>query len=410
MTDSVGSTAWLASQTGQLLDFALRSLTPEGGFGWLDDLGVIDRSQNRPTWITCRMTHVAAIGTLLGHPGARQAVDHGIAALAGVFHDDQYGGWYASVDWNGQPLDDTKAAYPHAFVILATASALAAGCTAAEPVFRQALETATTHFWDETASMSVEEWDRTFTKLDPYRGANANMHTVEAYLAAADVLDLIGDATAGLWRQRAYRIADRIINREARGNDWRIPEHFDAGWHRQLGLNRDHPADQFRPYGATIGHQLEWARLCLQLHASLPAAPEWLLEAAGQLYGRALTDGWAADGADGFVYTTDWDGTPVVHERMHWVVAEAIGASAALQKAGLRETTADLLRWWTYADTYLIDHEAGSWHHELDRQNRPSATVWSGKPDIYHAIQATLLPGLPLAPAIVPALVKRQVA
>ena len=34
--------------------------------------------------------------------------------------------------------------------------------------------------------MVVEEWDEAFTTLDAYRGVNANMHTVEALLAAAD--------------------------------------------------------------------------------------------------------------------------------------------------------------------------------------------------------------------------------
>ncbi|MDQ2781543.1 MAG: AGE family epimerase/isomerase, partial [Actinomycetota bacterium] len=36
----------------------------------------------------------------------------------------------------------------------------------------------------------------------------------------------------------------------------------------------------------------------------------------------------------------------------------------------------------------------GSWHHELDEQNHPSSNVWEGKPDVYHAYQAMLLPRL----------------
>ena len=44
--------------------------------------------------------------------------------------------------------------------------------------------------------------------------------------------------------------------------------------------------------------------------------------------------------------------------------------------------------------------ERGSWHHELDTSNRPQASVWPGKPDLYHAVQATLIPRLPLAPIL----------
>ena len=34
----------------------------------------------------------------------------------------------------------------------------------------------------------------------------------------------------------------------------------------------------------------------------------------------------------------------------------------------------------------------------------PSGTVWTGKPDIYHAFQATLVPRLPLTPTLAGAL------
>jgi hypothetical protein len=32
-------------------------------------------------------------------------------------------------------------------------------------------------------------------------------------------------------------------------------------------------------------------------------------------------------------------------------------------------------------------------------------TVWPGKPDLYHAVQATLIPRLPLAPSMATALI-----
>src|SRR5690606_2885774 len=134
---------------------------------------------------------------------------------------------------------------------------------------------------------------------------NANMHTVEAYLAAGDVTGEV------LWHRRAGRIAARVAG-WARGNGWRIPEHFDADWSPMLEHHRDRPADPFRPYGATVGHGLEWARLLAAVDASLGSeAPEGLLEAASALHRRAVADGWAVDGADGFVYTTDWSGQPV---------------------------------------------------------------------------------------------------
>ncbi len=156
-----------------------------------------------------------------------------------------------------------------------------------------------------------------------------------------------------------------------------------------------------------MGHGLEWSRLLLHVEAA-GAGPESLLDAAQSLFARAVADGWSADGAPGFVYTTDWDGRPVVHDRMHWVAAEAIGAAAALHaRTGEPEYAARYAEWWDYTAHCLIDVERGSWHHQLDRANRPVATVWPGKPDLYHAFQATLVPQLPLAPTMASALAAR---
>jgi mannose/cellobiose epimerase-like protein (N-acyl-D-glucosamine 2-epimerase family) len=52
----------------------------------------------------------------------------------------------------------------------------------------------------------------------------------------------------------------------------------------------------------------------------------------------------------------------------------------------------------------LFDRTNGSWHHQLDASNQLTATVWPGKPDLYHAVQATVIPRLPLAPSMATAL------
>ena len=43
-----------------------------------------------------------------------------------------------------------------------------------------------------------------------------------------------------------------------------------------------------------------------------------------------------------------------------------------------------------------IDPETGAWFHELDRDNRPVMHTCPGKPDLYHAFQATLYAHTPL--------------
>jgi mannose/cellobiose epimerase-like protein (N-acyl-D-glucosamine 2-epimerase family) len=288
-----------------------------------------------------------------------------------------------------------KTAYEHAFVVLAASSAATAGRPGADALLVEALDVLDRRFWDDEAGMVVEEWDESFTTLDDYRGVNANMHTVEALLAAGDVA-------------RAQRIVTRVVHGFARGNDWRIPEHFDASWKPLPDYNRDQPAHPFRPYGATVGHWFEWSRLTLSLRAALgDAAPGWMLEDARALFDAGVREGWAVDGAEGFVYTVDWDGTPVVRQRMHWVVTEALAAAATLA-AATGDPAYEICHqhWWAYADRYLVDRAGGSWHHELGTDNRPAAGTWAGKPDVYHAFQATLVPRLPAWPAFATALAR----
>lgn len=350
------------------------------------------------------MTHVFGLGLMAaeepapGGPDAaalRALAEHGVHALLdGPLADERYGGWRAAV-----PGEDAKLGYGHAFVILAGSSATAAGVDGGEELLAAAIAAMDRHFWVDDDGMVVDRWDRGWSDLDPYRGVNANMHAVEAFLAAGDV---IGDPT---WHERAARISARVVG-WARANHWRVPEHFDDRWQLRLEHNRDRPADPFQPYGATVGHGLEWARLLVAVDGTLGvAAPAGLVDAAVALADRAVEDGWAADGETGFVYTTDWAGRPVVRSRMHWVAAEAVATADVLHRAtGDERWSRAATDWWQWIDEHLVDHERGSWRHELDERNRPASEVWPGKPDVYHAYQAALLPELPVVPAFASAL------
>ncbi|MCX6460767.1 MAG: AGE family epimerase/isomerase [Actinobacteria bacterium] len=401
MTD-IGSDAWLTHHCQSLLDFGRRVEHPLGGAAWLDDAGLPDLTHPVHTWITGRMAHVYALGHLLGDCESAPIADAMLDALRGRLRDTINGGWYSSINDNGTTPDE-KACYAQAFVVLAAASGSFAGRAGARELLDQALAEWNDRFFDAEQRMFVDLWNRDFTQCDSYRGVNGNMHSVEALLAAFD-------ATGNrLWLERALGICERVALDFAEPHGWRIPEHFDPQWNPQLELNRDQPADPFKPYGATVGHGLEWARLLLHVEASLGSdAPDWMLPAAIALFDRAAADGWNVDGAEGFVYTTDWNGQAVVHDRMHWVAAEGANSAAALHARTGEARFAELAhQWWVYINGYLIDHELGSWHHQLDRHNLPIDTVWPGKPDLYHIVQTTLIPRLPLAPGLASALAAR---
>lgn len=373
----------------ELLCFGHRFPSEGGGSYYLGDDGTPWIDRPRETWITCRMVHVYSIGKMLGHKGAGELAAAGIKGLLGELKDTVNGGWYAGITSEGKPLPN-KQCYAHAFVILAGTSGVLAGIDGAEELLKEALRIYDEKFWDENEGLAVDTWDTDFKILDDYRGLNANMHTVEAFLAAADCL---GDEK---YRVRAGRIIDRVIG-WAKDNEYRIPEHFTKDWKPDLECNKERPADPFKPYGATPGHGIEWARLitqwALSTYADDKEKSRAYIEAAEKLYNRAISDGWCADGQPGIAYTTDWEGRPVVHDRMHWTLAEAINTSAVLERVtGEDKYASDYAEYLCYLENMVHDKVNGSWYHQLDENNKLMNTVWPGKSDIYHALQATLIP------------------
>ncbi len=386
--DTAENKEFLAKMRDDLLKFGHKFPSPNGGSYYLGDDGTPWKDRPRETWITCRMAHVYSMGSFLGHEGSEELVDAALKGLLGELCDKENGGWYAGLTANDEVLPN-KQCYAHAFVILAGTSALLAERPRAKELLDKALAVYDEKFWNEKEGLSCDTWNTEFTILDSYRGINANMHTVEAFLAAADVLQ---DET---YRERAGRIIERVVE-WAKDNNWRIPEHFTEDWLPDLECNKEKPDDQFKPYGATPGHGLEWARLITQWATSTYKESleiHYYIAIAENLYNTAVADAWNSDGNPGIVYTTDWEGNPIVHDRMHWTLAEAINSAAVLYRVTKKQKYADdYAMFMEYLDDKVLDHVNGSWFHQLDANNQVIGTVWPGKSDIYHALQAVLIP------------------
>jgi mannose/cellobiose epimerase-like protein (N-acyl-D-glucosamine 2-epimerase family) len=237
----------------------------------------------------------------------------------------------------------------------------------------------------------AEEFTRDWKPFDTYRGQNSNMHLTEALMAAFEATG------REEFLSMAERVADLIVRRHAAENGWRLPEHFDSDWR----LDRDYSGSPvFRPYGTTPGHWLEWARLLLQLWELGSRHLDWLPDAARALFIQAVTDGWDHD-KGGFYYTLDWDGQPRIRDRYWWPCTEAIGAAHFL-----RTVTQDALfeewyrRLWSFCARHFIDRRNGGWFPQLGEDLRPNTGPFYGKPDIYHALQACLIPLLPTTGSI----------
>ncbi len=373
----------------RLFVFGHRFPSPGGSSWYLGDDGTPWTEKNREAYVTCRMAHVYSIASLMGYEGSEALVDAAVKGLRGELRDKEHDGWYEGLTPGGGHLSG-KQCYAHAFVILAGTSAYLAGRPEAEELLQEALEVYDRYYWNEEEGLSCDNWNTEFTVMDDYRGLNANMHSVEAFLAVADA------AGKEEYRVRAGRIIDHVLD-WAKDNHWRIPEHYTKDWEPDLEKNREKPDDPFKPYGATPGHGLEWARLITQWALSTyKEDKEGMLpyiKVSEELFRRAVEDAWNADGAPGICYTTGWDGKPIVHERMHWTLAEGINTAAVLYHVTKKQEYADAYAaFMQYLDEKVLDHVNGSWFHQMDQNNQVTGTVWPGKPDIYHALQATLIP------------------
>ena len=112
----------------------------------------------------------------------------------------------------------------------------------------------TTHFWDERAGALRRRLEPRLERRS--RPTAAPTRTCTASRRCSRPSD-------PLWLERAGRITQRLVV----DNHPRLNEHFDADWRPLPDYNRAEPAHPFRPYGATIGHWFEWARLAYTLDA-----------------------------------------------------------------------------------------------------------------------------------------------
>ena len=342
------------------------------------------------------MTHVFALAHLLGRPGA--------ARWSTTASRRCGAGWPTTTTAAGSrrstsrgPGDPDKTAYEHAFVVLAAASAEAAGRPGGTELLDDALAVLLGKFWDDEHGMVVEQWDQGWTTLDPYRGVKRQHAHGRGAARRRRRARRRRAARACAAHRRAGRA--RRAARTAGG----CPEHFDAEWTPILDYNRDEPAHPFRPYGATVGHWLEWARLALHLHAALgtPLRRGWSADA------KALFDPPCARAGRSTARTGS--STPSTGTAARRAPAHALGGRRGDRDGG-RAAPGDRRgaydAWYRTGGTTsrraFRDAERAPGTTSSTRRTGRSGVTWQGKPDVYHAYQATLIPRLPLAPTLVP--------
>jgi mannose/cellobiose epimerase-like protein (N-acyl-D-glucosamine 2-epimerase family) len=90
-------------------------------------------------------------------------------------------------------------------------------------------------------------------------------------------------------------------------------------------------------------------------------------------------------------------------------MAEGAGAASFLINhvpSDMHEESYRLI-WNTIANNFL-DREKGGWHEELSEDLKPAHTLFAGKADIYHALQACLIPLYPAEGSLTKGIIDEQ--
>lgn len=356
--------------------------------------------QRRHLVATCRSIANFAVGAVVDGPDwCTDAAEHGLEFLREAHRIDDEDGYHLVVDPDGNPLDRTRSAYGHAFVLLAFARAAEAGIDGAETDLTATHELVENRLRDD-AGMVRSDCAPDWTEQEAYRGQNANMHACEAYLAAYEATERTE------YLDRARHIARTVTVDLAAETNGLLWEHYTDDWEHDFGYNEDEPRHQFRPPGYQPGHHIEWAKLLALLdryHDVTTAdatskdeyAPKdgWYARALS-LFETAIDNGWREDG---FIYTHNGDGAPIVADQYGWALAEAIGASAALIERATANNDADAAdRLWNLNRRFLayIDHyrgPAGLWYERRLAANDGGDPVSAEPPGVepdYHPVSA----------------------
>ncbi len=331
---------------------------------------------------TCRFIYnFSTCYNLFSNNDYLNAARHGIFFLYNNHKRED--GSYAWVMQKRLIKDNTRHCYGMAFVLLAYAVATKNNIDKEEnrEKIYETFNFLEKYFYEDQFGMYVDVIDgNDFTKIDRYRGQNANMHLCEALICCFEATN------DQIFLNRAIVIADKICNKLTYQGDY-IWEHYKNNWEHDWEYNKDDPKHLFRPYGFLPGHFLEWSKLLMNIYRH--NEQNWFFEKAISLFNISVKHSWDYKNG-GIFYTFDREKNILDTDKYYWVHSEMLAAAAGLYAL---EGNKKYLDWynkcWEYIINNLSDEEYGGWFRVLNYKNEKYDNYKSppAKTD-YHPIAA----------------------
>ena len=380
-----GDHDFLRDHIRSILDFYAPGIVDaNGGFfqNFRDDGSVFNPGE-RHLVSSCRMVvNYCRAFELFGDEAYLDLAKHGLEFIRLRHWDDAREGYNWTLRDGAIADDQTNHCYGLAFVVLASAAASKVGLEGARADLDRAWDIMEGRLFDRDIGLYADEASPDWSKVGPYRGQNANMHSCEAFIEA---FEATGEQR---FLERAAELARLVSVELAAKSDGLVWEHFTPALEIDWEYNRQDPKNLYRPWGFQPGHQTEWSKLMLTLHDLRPE--DWMLQRARELFDRAVEVAWDRD-RGGILYGFAPDKTICDDDKYFWVQAESFAASARLfGRTGDPQYKDWYDRIWRYAWDHMVDHEHGAWFRVLTADNQKYSDEKStagGKCD-YHTIGA----------------------
>ncbi|MEI6519968.1 MAG: AGE family epimerase/isomerase [bacterium] len=312
--------------------------------------------------------------------GCKERAQHGFEFMLKNFWDNEFGGWYWTVNKDGSPLDTAKIVYGQSFAIYALSEyTLGTGDPRGLEYASKTFDLLQLNCADTRHGGYYENMQRDWMPETPgfaggdRKGLDTHMHLMEAFTTLYEA-----SGKPLHWR-KLCEVVDLIANKMVDINAGCGLNQFDMAWNPipAIAIKRTWNAERFGEQPAqptettSYGHNLELVWLMNRAMEIAKADPTPYYPLMHRLLDHGVSQG--VDWEFGGIYRDGIrGGGPLVLEKEFWQNAESlVGFLDGYQHFGDERYLDAFCNLWDFVAKYMIIAGVGEWRTLLARDGKP---------------------------------------